>query len=244
MSPIATPSAHPLIKLPVGSIRPDGWLRVYLERQRGGINGHLNNIRAWLQKEDNAWLSEEGKGKWGWEEVPYWLRGYAHIGYLLQDKAMIDEAAFWIQAVLNSQRDTGDFGPDHRFADGSRDYWANMVMLYCLQSYYEYTDDPRVLELMSRYFRYQSTVPVDKMLTDYWQKMRGGENLHSIYWLYNRTGQPWLLEVAEKNPPQHRQLDDERHPANWHNVNIAGMFPRTGDLLPANPQPRPSPSRL
>ncbi len=227
----------PLIKLPVGSIRPDGWLRVYLERQRDGMTGHLNTISAWLQKEDNAWLSKEGKGKWGWEEVPYWLRGYAHIGYLLQDKAMIDEAAFWIQAVLNSQRDTGDFGPDHRFADGSRDYWANMVMLYCLQSYYEYTDNPRVLELMSRYFRYQSTVPDDKMLTDYWQKMRGGENLHSIYWLYNRTGQPWLLEVAEKIHRNTANWMMKDTLPNWHNVNIAECFrePATYYLQTRNP---------
>ena len=61
------------IKLPVGSIKPEGWLLTQLQLQKDGLNGHLGEISAWLQKEDNAWLT--AGGKWGWEEVPYWLRG-------------------------------------------------------------------------------------------------------------------------------------------------------------------------
>ena len=45
------------IKLPVGSIQPEGWLRKYLELQRDGLTGHLGEISAWLEKNDNAWLT-------------------------------------------------------------------------------------------------------------------------------------------------------------------------------------------
>ena len=38
------------IKLPVGSIQPEGWLKEYLIRQRDGLTGHLNEISAWLEK--------------------------------------------------------------------------------------------------------------------------------------------------------------------------------------------------
>ena len=69
--------AQSLIKLPNGSIIPGGWLMRQLELQRDGLNGHLGEISAWLQKDDNAWL--KSGGKWGWEEVPYWLRGYASL---------------------------------------------------------------------------------------------------------------------------------------------------------------------
>ena len=62
-----------LIKLPVGSVAPRGWLLELLNSQRSGLTGHLGEISAWLQKADNAWLSKEGKGRWGWEELPYWL---------------------------------------------------------------------------------------------------------------------------------------------------------------------------
>ena len=138
-------------KLPVGSIKAGGWLKKALELQRDGLTGNLGEISVWLSKTNNAWLNKEGKGEYGWEELPYWLKGYANIGYMLGDKKMIAEAKFWIDAVLNNQRDNGDFGPavEHK---GARDLWTNMPMLWCLQSYYEYSKDPRVIPFMTKYF--------------------------------------------------------------------------------------------
>lgn len=99
------------IKLPVGSIRPEGWVKEFLLRQRDGMTGHLTEISGWLEKENNAWLSPDGTGKHGWEEVPYWLKGYLSLAYTLDDKDMINEAHTWIEAALNSQRSDGYFGP-------------------------------------------------------------------------------------------------------------------------------------
>ena len=48
-----------LIKLPIGSIRPSGWVLKYLELQRDGLTGQLGGISAWLDKQNNAWRSEE-----------------------------------------------------------------------------------------------------------------------------------------------------------------------------------------
>jgi Beta-L-arabinofuranosidase, GH127 len=216
------------VKLPVGSVTPRGWLRRQLELQRDGLTGHLGEISIWLSKQDNAWLSKDGKGKHGWEELPYWLKGYANIGYVLNDAAMIAEAKFWIDAVLANQRANGDFGPDVYKGQGkrtpSRDLWTNMPMLFCLQSYHEYSQDPRVLRLMERYFAWQRTIPDEQFLKDYWENSRGGDNLSSVYWLYNRTGDPALLELAAKI---HRNTADWRQKTtlpNWHNVNIAQSF--------------------
>ncbi|MBQ9171468.1 MAG: hypothetical protein IJ148_11720, partial [Bacteroidaceae bacterium] len=91
----------PLLKLPVGKVQPKGWLRKYLELQRDGLNGQLGTVSAWLDKTGNQWLSNQGDH--GWEEVPYWLRGYISLAYILNDEAMIREARTWIQAVLNNQ---------------------------------------------------------------------------------------------------------------------------------------------
>src|SRR5262245_463828 len=143
------------IPLPVGSVQPRGWLLETLKRQRDGLCGHLGEISAWLQKDGNAWLSKDGKGKYGWEEVPYWLRGYIELAYIFNDPKMIAESMIWLEGALASQRPDGDFGPDERFKeDGTRDYWANMIMLFCLESYYEKSGDRRVLELMSKYFKH------------------------------------------------------------------------------------------
>src|SRR5262249_36851526 len=131
----------------------------------------------------------------------------------------------WIEGALASQRPNGDFGPDEKFRDdGTRDYWANMIMMFCLESYYEHTGDARVLNLMTKYFKYQLTVPDDQLLTHYWQRMRGGDNLYSIYWLYNRTGDPELLKVAEKIHRRTANWKMKNDLPNWHNVNIAECF--------------------
>jgi hypothetical protein len=216
--------ASQFIELPLGSIKPQGWLLSFLQRQRDGLTGNLGRISAWLQKDDNAWLSKDGKGEWGWEELPYWLKGYGDMAYILNDADMIAETKIWIEGALNSQREDGDFGPDHRFGDGTRDYWANMIMLFCLQSYYDYSQDQRVLDLMSRYFKYQLSVPDEAMLTGYWQRMRGGDNLYSIYWLYNHTGEKWLLDVATKMDRNTANWRMENDLPNWHNVNITQAF--------------------
>ena len=102
-------------------------------------------------------------------------------------------------------------------------------MLFCLQTYYERTSDPRVLRLMENYFRYLSTVPEEKFLVGYWPAMRGGDQLYSILWLYNITGQPWLLDLAHKTHRRTARWDTVtdtpgREIANWHNVNIAQAF--------------------
>ncbi len=213
------------IKLPVGAVKPKGFLLEYLRRQRDGMTGNLPKLSTWLQRDGNAWLSTDGKGKWGWEEVPYWLKGYGNLAYLLNDQSLIDETMVWIEAAFRSQRPDGNFGPLLTFEDdGSQDFWANMLMLFCLQSYYEHSKDPRVIDLMTKYFRYQLSVPDDKFLTHYWQKMRGGDNLYSVYWLYNRTGDAFLLELATKIHRQTADWTQEGTLPNWHNVNIAQSF--------------------
>lgn len=225
----------PLVKLPIGAVRPDGWLKRQLQLQADGWHGHLTEISEFLKKENNSWLSKTGEGERGWEEVPYWLKGFLGAAYLLDDERMLKEARIWIEGALNSQQPDGWFGPDKGRTGlatdlkGREDLWPNMIMLFCLQSYYERTGDPRVLELMNKYFRYLATLPEEKFLVGYWPSMRGGDQLYSILWLYNRTGEAWLLDLARKTHRRTARWDTVtdtpgKEIANWHNVNIAQAF--------------------
>lgn len=209
------------IKLPTGTIKPDGWLAKQLELQKDGLNGHLGEISAWLQKEDNAWLTNGGK--WGWEEVPYWLRGYGNLAYTLGDNDMTKETFFWIEHILKSQRADGNFGPMH-VNDGKQDFWPNMIVLWIMQSYYEYTNDQRVIDFMNKYCDYLLTVPDEDFLYSYWENSRGGDNLWSVAWLYNRTRDEQLLTLAEKIHRNTADWTKSTQLPNWHNVNIAQCF--------------------
>lgn len=209
------------IKLPAGTIQPEGWLKQQLELQRNGLNGHLGEISAWLQKKDNAWL--ETGGQWGWEEVPYWLRGYANLAYIVQDNEMMNEARFWIENILKSQREDGNFGPVHS-NDGKQDFWPNMIVLWIMQSYYEYSNDERVIDFMTKYCNYLLTVPDEDFLYSYWENSRGGDNLWSVAWLYNRTGDRNLLALGEKIHKNTADWTKSTQLPNWHNVNVAQCF--------------------
>jgi hypothetical protein len=76
---------------------------------------------------------------------------------------------------------------------------------------------------MDRYFKWEMNCPDDQFMHGYWPEMRTGDNLESVYWLYNRTGESWLLDLGEKI---------QKHtPHGWltglpmlHNVNVAQGF--------------------
>jgi Beta-L-arabinofuranosidase, GH127 len=218
------------IKLPVGSIKPKGWILKYLELQRDGLTGKLGEISAWLDKNNNAWYSGNGQGDHGWEEVPYWLKGYGNLGYILHDEKIINETKLWLDKVFQSQSADGYFGP--RIIENKKqgnksnmpDLWPNMLMLWCMQSYYEYSADKRVIPFMTEYFKWQATVPDEKLLKTYWENSRGGDNLYSIYWLYNRTGEKWLLNLADKIHRNTANWYQKNNLPNWHNVNVAQCF--------------------
>jgi DUF1680 family protein len=228
----------PLIKLPPGSIRPEGWLRHQLEAMAEGFVGHLPEVSPWCRFEENAWTDPEGKGEHGWEEVPYWLKGFISLGYALDDERILTESRRWVDAVLSTQRDNGYFGPEtNLYIDGKlavegklpedadpnkTDLWPNMAMLYALRTHYEATGDERVLSFMLDYFRWMRAVPLEHLLSQSWQQLRAGDSLDSLYWLYNRTGEAWLLELARTN--HELTAPWATGIPSWHGVNICQGF--------------------
>lgn len=182
----------PFFKLPVGSITARGWLDHQLRLSANGMVGYLPELSKFCRS-DSGWMTFNTRG---WEELPYWLKGYSDLGYVLRDECIIREARKWLDAALSSQQPDGYFGPPEN--KENNDLWPNMIMLFTLQNHYEATGDERALPFMTGYFQYQNNMPQEKLLPGSWQKIRGGDNLESIYWLYNRTGEKWLLDLAKK----------------------------------------------
>ncbi len=221
----------PLIKLPVGGIRAEGWLQKQLELMTEGFSGQLPEVSRYCKFDGNAWTNPRGEGQFGWEEVPYWLKGFVDLGFLTGNERIVSESRRWLEAVMATQAPNGYFGSRTNLEDsaaGTRalDLWPNMVMLFPLRSYYEATGDKHVLDFMTRYFRWQMTLPLDRIYPGSWQKWRAGDNLDSIYWLYNLTGEAWLLDLARVN--HERTADWEGDIPTWHGVNLAQCFREPG----------------
>ena len=184
--------------LPLGSIKPRGWLRNQLEIQASGLSGHLDEFWPDLGP-DSGWLGGTGEA---WERGPYYLDGLVPLAWLLEDERLIAKARKWVDWTLNNQRPNGAIGPDPargRYAAPwqAEDWWPNMIMLKALTQFQEATGDERVIPVMSRYFRYH-LAEADKRPLVRWAQMRWAEEILSIVWLYNRTGEAELLELARK----------------------------------------------
>jgi len=221
----------PFLKLPIGRIAPKGWLRHQLELEAQGMTGHLEEISKWCKFDGNAWADPRGLGDSGWEELPYWLKGYGDLGYVLKDDAIIRNARRWIDAVLSSQEPDGWFGPRglKTGLKGKPDLWPHMVMCNVLQSFYESTGDDRVLPFLTKYFKWLNSLPGENFGAGYWPKIRAGDAIETIHWVYNRTGQAdagWLLELARR---VHENMQDWTTGVHdWHNVNLAQGFREPG----------------
>ena len=194
---------NPFIELNIGEIQPEGWLRTQLETMRNGLTGHLDEIYPEVMGPRNGWLGGDGDV---WERGPYWIDGLLPLAYILNDKEMIRKVKPWIEWILSSQDEEGYFGPktDRGYEEGlqrnnARDWWPKMVVLKILQQYYSATSDKRVIPFMTNYFKYQlKELPKNPLgHWTFWGERRGGDNLMVVYWLYNITGEPFLLELGE-----------------------------------------------
>jgi len=194
---------NPYIELPLGSIKAKGWLEEMLLRQKQGSTGNLDRLWPEAMGEQSGWLGGDGDQ---WERGPYWINGLLSLAYTLDDQELIDKTQPWIEWMLNSQKENGFFGPDQDLPDlpgvqrsNTADWWPRMIALKILKNYYGATEDQRVIELMTNYFRYQLETLPEKPLDNwtFWARFRGGDNLMIVYWLYNITGDAFLLDLAE-----------------------------------------------
>jgi hypothetical protein len=163
--PLATNAFYPL---PLGAIKPRGWLRRQLQIQADGLSGHLDEFWPDIGP-DSAWLGGPGEG---------WTA----------------KANKWVNWTLSNQRSDGSIGPVK-----NTDWWPNMIVLKVLTQYQEATGDPRVIPLMQRYFQYHARHLTERPLRE-WAKFRWGDEVLSVLWLYNRTGDPRLLDPGARAP--------------------------------------------
>ena len=182
--PLASAAFFPL---PLGSIRPRGWLLEQLRIQSQGLSGHLGEIWADVGQK-SGWLGGAGES---WERGPYYLDGLLPLAYLLDDTRLKAIAQRFIDWTLEHVWANGMIGPAK-----NDDWWPRIVMLKALTQYQELTGDPRVIPTIDRYFRLQLVELPKRPLRD-WAKFRWQDELLSVIWLYNRTGSAYLLDLAQ-----------------------------------------------
>ncbi len=219
------------VKLPLGSVRPAGWLRDQLLAQSQGLTGHLDEF--WPDLIHSAWKGGDGES---WERGPYYLDGLVPLAYLLDDQRLIEKTKPWIEWILNSGQSDGWFGPET-----NKDRWPLAVAMKVIAQYHEATQDPRAMNLLTNYFSYLNNQAPD-WPDDAWRGVRAMENAVTGYWLFRKSGDPDILPAIasiQSNsfdwvnyfvefPWDTQAMNEDRIPHNWkadgltaHVVNVA-----------------------
>lgn len=174
--------------LKIGEIKPKGWLLKQLELQRTGLTGHLGEI--WEDVSENSgWLGGTGEN---WERGPYYLDGLIPLAYLLNDEKLIQKSEFWVNKIIDSQKENGFFGPEDNI-----DWWPRIIVLKAFKSYFEATNEERILDFMIYYLKYQKN-NIDHKPLKMWSHVRGADEVIVLKWLYDITHEKFLFDLAKK----------------------------------------------
>lgn len=182
-----------LIPLPLGAVVPVGWLHRQCRVQADGLTGHIEECWPDLGP-DNMWL---GGGTEGWERGPYYLDGLVPLARVLNDAGLQEKAHRWIEAILAQVQPSGWIGPVQAPDRQAYDQWPVAIVLKALTQHHEASGDARALDAVRGFARYLQDTLDERPMFD-WGAHRWADLALSLLWLYNRTGEAWILDVVDK----------------------------------------------
>jgi DUF1680 family protein len=187
------PGASGLAPLPLGSIKPAGWLRDQLRIQADGLSGHLDEF--WPDIKDSAWFGGQAEG---WERVPYWLDGIVPLAYTLDDPALKAKVVRSINFILEHQQPDGWLGPvGDSLKHKPYDVWPLFPLFKALVQYQEASGDPRIDPALLKCSRKIDEV-ISREPIYSWAKIRVADLAVPLYLLHERTREPSFVDLAKK----------------------------------------------
>jgi hypothetical protein len=223
--PFEPPTRSALIPLPPGAVEPEGWLRDWCIAAKDGYTATMNQRdpafrQAWAKdyRMTGDHLSLWDLGGWPYEGGGYWFDGLAKLGFVLHDKALIDQAKSRLDVVVdNMTPDSILFmwwldknKPEDMnavYGKGKREeewpIWANGLMGRSLVGYYAGSRDPRVLKaLETAYSSNRDWVRLG------WSMIHPWPALETYTWTGNQ-------EIKESLTALFSKEGDDKKPGSW-----------------------------
>lgn len=173
--------------LPLGALRPRGWLLRQLQLQAQGLTGRLPEVLPDVG-DDCAWLGGPGPAN---AHAARYLDGLVPLAFLLDDDALKEEAVRRVEWVMESQREDGSFGPEMKDA-----FIARGVMLKAVWQYYTATAERRALLFLLRYLKFLLYDLSDHALSSE-EAACAADTLYVALNVYNVTGKRPLLDLCQ-----------------------------------------------
>jgi hypothetical protein len=145
-----------------------------------------------------------GQSQWfggkaeGWERAPYWLDGVIPLAWLLDDSALKTKLEKYVKHIVANQRSDGWYSPYPIDARAKAyDIWSILLANKALVQYHEATGDSSVLQAVTRNLK-AILDTLDRTPLFNWGRFRWFEGLVSVFYVYDKTGEKWLLDLARK----------------------------------------------
>lgn len=168
--------------LPLGSIKPLGWINDQLQLMSDGLAGHQYEFYHIVR--DSPWLGGYSEYSPLNEGLPYWFNGLVPLAYGLNDTRLILQVEDVSDYVINHQQADGWLGPE---AVGDRDLWARFPLLFGFYQLVE-ADSNRAAKIIPAMYRFidlmHSMLIEDVGFDQMWGRVRYQAMLISLQWLY------------------------------------------------------------
>jgi hypothetical protein len=177
-------------ELSVTQCQPQGWIKTFLDRQETGLTGHPDvlsypyNSCLWAGNIERV-DEQHGDNWWRYEQTAYYSDGLLRLGYLLNNKKLVEKAREGITHTLGHPQQNGRLGPDLFPSQ-----WPIAVYFRVLQAEYMATGDHRILEALHRHYLSYTPEEIGKF-------KRAIVNIEGMLWTYGKTNDIRLLNLAE-----------------------------------------------
>lgn len=151
---LAKVSGNQLTRLPLGNVTADGWLKAQLERNKGGMGGHLDELEPDMIAKPYVDRNYKSKVSPGWNgEISgtYWT-GLIQLAFTLNDDELKAKAHKWVYSTLALQEEEGYLGSYRKTDNRLEDYsaWSANWCYRALLHYYDATGDKVILDAVHR----------------------------------------------------------------------------------------------
>ncbi|KAI0102154.1 duf1680 domain-containing protein [Nemania sp. FL0031] len=235
--PVKTRSGDELVQpvyqaLPLGSVKPQGWLREQLETAASGLDGNLFNFYRYVK--DSQWLGGSSEYSTLHESAGYWFNGLVPLAFSLDDSRLKGQVNMFVDYILDHQQDDGWLGPET--TPQTRGLWGRCYIMLGLMQYAQAnpSETDRVVDAMYRYITLAHNMlqnnftgliakPDDVFDGSGWGAARAHELHIPLQWLYEnhpKNNSELLWDTMELMIQGNTVFG-----VDWRNFFVEGTFP-------------------
>ena len=204
--------------LPLGSIKPQGWLKDQLQLAADGLAGHEMDFYDIVR--DNPWLGGRSEYSPLNEALPYWFNGVVPLAYGLGNARLRAQVRGVLRHVLEHRDQRGWIGPETDY--DSNALWGRFPFALGLMQMAEADPDERgaILDALHAFIPLMQRLLDDGQSDDeVWGRARHADMVIVLQWLYAKYPRNNGARIVATM----RRL--EAHGADWQHYFTQDAFP-------------------